>query len=486
MISSGSRLTAGARLHHRQHRLAELVVRHAEHRDVGDRGVSREHALDLGRVDVGAARDDEVGAAVGDEQIPLVVETTEVPGREEAVPKRRHVAPGRSPVVEVEARAAHVDQADVASRTLVSVLVHDADLVPRPRPPDAPRLAHPLLRRDAREAALRRAVEFGDRAGREQTHDAALDVRRTGRRRVHEQADRPQIERLALLAIELHDAREVRGHHERIGDAKAFDQLQTAPRLEVRHHHRGGADQQMQLRISAGGGVIQRSRRQVDLALVQVPHLRHCQRAEMRRLRRHAPLDGARPASRPRRVDQHVVAAADEGAVRLVRRLRGQCVLVGKAAPRRVPAGHQEAVVTPLATAEGTLQLLDQPLVDDDRLRRRVLDHVSDLGRPQPVADRHQQTADLAHGVEQLEPRRAVVQHCRNRVAAADAGAPQGARQAVDALVELAVRAAILTGDQRQLVGEAFGVPRQADLLSVNGHFRVVSSSAGSSGQVGS
>ena len=49
--------------------LAEFVVRDADHSGIGDVGVFGEGGLDLGRVDVGPAADDEVDAAVREEQV---------------------------------------------------------------------------------------------------------------------------------------------------------------------------------------------------------------------------------------------------------------------------------------------------------------------------------------------------------------------------------------------------------------------------------
>ncbi|KAH2818438.1 hypothetical protein KXV85_003715, partial [Aspergillus fumigatus] len=54
------------RLHHRLHLLAHLLVRHAEHGDVGHRGMPDQHVLGLLRVDVHAAGDDHEGGAVGE------------------------------------------------------------------------------------------------------------------------------------------------------------------------------------------------------------------------------------------------------------------------------------------------------------------------------------------------------------------------------------------------------------------------------------
>src|SRR5215469_13295016 len=57
-------LDAGSRLHDGLDLLAPVLVRDAEHSDVGDLGVHDDLGLDLGRVNVGSARDDHVGLAV--------------------------------------------------------------------------------------------------------------------------------------------------------------------------------------------------------------------------------------------------------------------------------------------------------------------------------------------------------------------------------------------------------------------------------------
>ena len=58
--------------------LAPLVVRDAEHRDVEDTGVLVDDRLDLGRVDVHAARDDHVLLAVADVEVALLVRVRDV------------------------------------------------------------------------------------------------------------------------------------------------------------------------------------------------------------------------------------------------------------------------------------------------------------------------------------------------------------------------------------------------------------------------
>ena len=86
--SSSAELVAGVdavgRLDDRLDLLAPVVVGDAEHGDVGDLRVREQHALDLGRVDVHAARDDHVGLAVAEEQVAVLVEVADVADGEEA------------------------------------------------------------------------------------------------------------------------------------------------------------------------------------------------------------------------------------------------------------------------------------------------------------------------------------------------------------------------------------------------------------------
>ena len=73
-------------------------------------------ALDLGGVDVGAAGDDQVGAAIGDEEIAVGVELAEVAGGEAAVAEGAAVLLVGVAVAEVHARRLHVDEPDLARR----------------------------------------------------------------------------------------------------------------------------------------------------------------------------------------------------------------------------------------------------------------------------------------------------------------------------------------------------------------------------------
>ena len=66
------------RLHDAVHTLAHLGVGDAEHRDVVDLRVVDEQVLGFLRVDVHAARHDHERAAIGEEQVAVVVEVAHV------------------------------------------------------------------------------------------------------------------------------------------------------------------------------------------------------------------------------------------------------------------------------------------------------------------------------------------------------------------------------------------------------------------------
>ena len=91
-----------------------------------------QHVVDLGRVDVAAAEDDEVGAAVGEEEVAVVVDVPDVAQGEVVAAVRRL---GLVAVLEVleapDVGRLEVDRADRAGRELVAVVVGDLDVIRR-------------------------------------------------------------------------------------------------------------------------------------------------------------------------------------------------------------------------------------------------------------------------------------------------------------------------------------------------------------------
>ena len=65
--------------------LAEHGIGYAQHRDLRDRRMLRQHALDLGRVHVVAAADVHLAAPPDERQVAALVEEAEIAGREPAV-----------------------------------------------------------------------------------------------------------------------------------------------------------------------------------------------------------------------------------------------------------------------------------------------------------------------------------------------------------------------------------------------------------------
>ena len=106
----------GAREHdERDADLAPALVGHADDRGVGDRRVLVQHGLDLGRVDVLAAGDDQLLQPAADPVVALVVALGDVAGQQPAVAERGRGRLVVAPVAGEDVRAAH-EQLALAGR----------------------------------------------------------------------------------------------------------------------------------------------------------------------------------------------------------------------------------------------------------------------------------------------------------------------------------------------------------------------------------
>ena len=114
--------------------LAPFVVGDAHDADVADRGMAEQHRFDLGRVDVDAAADDQVRAAVGEEEVAVVVDVADVAEREVLAPVRAVGLLRRLEVLEPALGRLQVDGADRARGDVACVVVEDPDVVGRRRP----------------------------------------------------------------------------------------------------------------------------------------------------------------------------------------------------------------------------------------------------------------------------------------------------------------------------------------------------------------
>ena len=98
-------------------RLAPLLVRGADHADLGDRGVLGDDVLDLAREHVEAAGDDHVLGPVDDVPEAVLVLTGHVAGVHPAVAERLGGLVRELPVAAAQQRAGHADLAGLALRT---------------------------------------------------------------------------------------------------------------------------------------------------------------------------------------------------------------------------------------------------------------------------------------------------------------------------------------------------------------------------------
>src|SRR5665811_754487 len=73
-----ARLQAWLQLHHRLHRLAPFAIGNADGADITDSRVLQEDGVHFGWVDVHTTRDDQVGRAVSEVEIPVLVEVPDV------------------------------------------------------------------------------------------------------------------------------------------------------------------------------------------------------------------------------------------------------------------------------------------------------------------------------------------------------------------------------------------------------------------------
>ena len=137
----------GVRLDRGDHDLAPFVVGDAHHTGIADRRVAEQHGLDLGRIDVHAAADDEVRAAIGEEEVAVVVDVADVAEGEVVAAVGAVGLLGRLVVLEATARrgAFRYTVPIVSGARLVAVVVEDADVVGRVDLPDGARLLQPLV-----------------------------------------------------------------------------------------------------------------------------------------------------------------------------------------------------------------------------------------------------------------------------------------------------------------------------------------------------
>ena len=212
--------------------MAQHRVGHTDDGDLGDVGMLEQRALDLDRVDVVAPAQHHVLLPVDDEQVALVVETTEITREHPAVAPRAGGAVG---VVVVRAPARgqlERDLAHLTGRHLALQLVDDADLDTGHGPPDRARAVQGLTGREHAHAvaALGEAVALGERRIRERSRER-LDGRGwRGRTAEHHDDDRRRV--AVAQRARLEQEQDVRRHHQHEHGPLALDELGEATGLE--------------------------------------------------------------------------------------------------------------------------------------------------------------------------------------------------------------------------------------------------------------
>ncbi len=93
--------------------------------------MAEQRGLDLGRIDVHAAGDDEVRAAVGEEEVAVVVDVADVAEGEVRLPVRAGGLLGRLEILERIVGRLQVHGADRARGHVAAVVVEDAHVVRR-------------------------------------------------------------------------------------------------------------------------------------------------------------------------------------------------------------------------------------------------------------------------------------------------------------------------------------------------------------------
>mgnify|MGYP000942391913 CR=1 FL=1 len=122
--------------------IRRIAVGRADDGGLADPGTAAEHPLDLARVDVDAAADDQVARAASEGQVAALVELAEVAGAEPAVAQHLGRLLGPAPVAGHRLLAAHAHLADLPAGELGAVLAADAQLDADQRPPAG---AQPLV-----------------------------------------------------------------------------------------------------------------------------------------------------------------------------------------------------------------------------------------------------------------------------------------------------------------------------------------------------
>eukprot|EP01022_Parablepharisma_sp_SALTPOND_P013731 TRINITY_DN18447_c2_g1_i1.p1 TRINITY_DN18447_c2_g1~~TRINITY_DN18447_c2_g1_i1.p1 ORF type:complete len:944 (+),score=289.22 TRINITY_DN18447_c2_g1_i1:617-3448(+) len=455
----GAALGPGPQHHHRLEGLAPLVVRHPDHRHLGDLGMPKQHLLHLAGVDVLPPADDHVNAAVHDVEKALLVHAAHVAQGEPAVLEGGGGLFRVAVIATEQAGATHVDLAHPARGHRPARFVQQLDIGVPHRPAHRADLALHVRGLDVgHDQGLGGRVEL-IKHWAEALQGRLLD--RGGQRRApaHEHPEAGGV--VDPVTRQGQDGAEHGGHQEAVGHLIAGHQAQVLLRVEALHDHGGAAHVQGQGGEVARRGVPEGPGVQGDLARAQavVQHL-------VQVAGHNGPVGGQRPlgaaGGAPGVADEQDVLGAQVH-VRLALVGRGQERFVAVHARRRrlLAQDHYPALH----------RLLDLPLqaVEQDQILRPqhqgrglgVAQAVAHLRGLEAVVDGHQPHPELGAGVVDLQKLRPIEGQHRHLVALGQAPGAQHRAQAVDPAVELVIGPRAVLKDDRGPVGMAFGAAAQ-------------------------
>ena len=337
--------------------------------------MGQQHVLDVARIDVEAAANDEVLDAVNDVEVAVVIEVADVAGVQPAVTHRRRGRLRTVPVAGHEHRSADADLAVLAGRQPGPVGSHDSHLHPLDRRAHrAKPAAGGRLGTDQR-AGLRTAVALPDLAAGHPPLELGRHLRGQWCRARGDPLQAGQVVRLERLSQQHLDHR----RHQRADlHAVLLDQLHEPGRVEPAHQHAAGGLPGVQPghRDEQAIGVGQRQRQQPAHAIRGVGRGRGGRSGcVQRRVAERHPLGSAGGAAGVQQRGQIGIGAIDQrqlvGLFELLPRHRS----VGPDYDHRQPAGRG-------------LHLRQELRCGDAGHRAGVLDHVSDLRLGQQEQDR--------------------------------------------------------------------------------------------------
>jgi len=225
--------------------------------------------LDLGRIDVHAARDDHVALAVAERVIAVGVHARHVADRVPVAP------PGlprrlRALVVGIvhAAESPDVELARLADGDGIAVVVQEGDVDPGRRAAARAGLSQNVLGpQDGVDSELGRSVELVE-ARTEVPERLLLDPHRARSRRDHQRTHRGDVVARAHRFGQVDDALDQRGRHEGAGDPVGLDEAERVLRVEPAHDDHRPADDRGEEREGARRGMIERPGDQVHVRVV--------------------------------------------------------------------------------------------------------------------------------------------------------------------------------------------------------------------------